>query len=115
MYGRGAAEERAVRLVDLDPQWVGAGGAGIHDRDGNPVPERHGVGLAFYCPCGCGERCYLAFANPLDGGPPKTNAGEATWERTGETFAALTVRPSIQRVGGCRWHGFITNGEIASA
>ena len=93
MHGRAAAEERAVRLVDLDPQWVGAGGAGIHDRDGNPVPERHGVGLAFYCPY----------------------AGEATWERTGETFAALTVRPSIQRVGGCRWHGFISNGEIASA
>ena len=60
-------------------------------------------------------RVFDGLGNPLDGGPPKTNVGEATWERTGETFAALTVRPSIQRVGGCRWHGFISNGEIASA
>lgn len=37
------------------------------------------------------------------------------WERTGDTFDTLTLKPSIQRVGGCAWHGFITNGEVIGA
>jgi hypothetical protein len=103
-----------MRLTDLDPCWVGAGGEGISDAQGQPVPERHGVGLGFDCPCGCGDRSYIYFSNPLDGGPPARSAGP-NWERTGDTFETLTVTPSIQRVGGCNWHGFITNGGIHRA
>ena len=104
-------------LIDLDPAWVGAGGEGISDQAGNPVPARHGVGLACECPCGCGSRLYVGFENPLDGGPPHVPE-HPLWKRTGETFETLTLIPSIQRhkIGedGCTWHGFITNGEAVN-
>lgn len=107
-----------VRLVDLGPRWVGAGGEGISNKDGSPVPERHGVGVSFDCPCGsCGVRCYVPFANPLDGGPPHETA-HPHWQRTGETFETLTLTPSLLRSqdkGGCGWHGFVTNGTVTSA
>lgn len=101
-----------MRLVDLSPNWVGAGGEGISDAQGNPVPERHGVGITFCCP-GCSDEahkwCFVPFSNPLDGGPQHELQG---WQRTGDTFETLTLTPSIQRLEGCKWHGFITNGEI---
>lgn len=103
-----------MRLSDLNPRWCGAGGENISDKDGNPVPARHGVGMTFDCPCGCGTRGYIPFVQPLDGGPPLE--GDAPrWSRTGETFETLTLTPSILRRrehGGCGWHGFITNGEV---
>lgn len=106
-----------MRLADLNPGWVGAGGEGIWDRNGNPVPKRDGIGVSFDCPCGaCGVRGFVAFENPLDGGPP-LHGERARWQRTGETFETLTLRPSILRShdkGGCGWHGFITNGEVRS-
>lgn len=105
-----------MRLTELGPNWVGAGGEGISDKDGNPVPARHGVGVAFDCPCGCGTHCYVPFANPLDGGPT-LQSERLGWQRTGETFETLTLTPSILRSkehGGCGWHGFVTNGEVIS-
>lgn len=111
-----------MKLTDLDPNWVGAGGPGIYANEemyrlGIHQPERHGVGLVFDCPCGCGERRYVPFNNPLDGGPRfnDTPAGRPFWDRTGETFETLTLTPSIlasKDHGGCGWHGFITNGEV---
>lgn len=103
-----------MKLAERDPRWVGAGGEGI-TRNGQPVPERHGVGLMFDCPCG-GEHCWVAvnFANPLDGGPALEGCGP-NWQRTGETFETLTLTPSIlksREKGGCGWHGFVTNGEV---
>jgi hypothetical protein len=103
-----------VKLTALDPSWVGAGGPGIFNADGTPAAERHGVGITFDCPCGCTRGRYVPFTNPLDGGPPH-NDGHATWQRSGETFETLTLTPSIQVIGECGWHGFITNGEIVSA
>lgn len=102
-----------VRLNELEPHWVGAGGEGIWDKDMKPVPERHGVGISFICPCGCGTRLAIMFTNPLDGG--EAIGDRTTWQRTGETFDNLTLAPSILRVGGCAWHGFITCGEIIGA
>lgn len=110
-----------MRLADLEPQFVGAGGEGISDKDGNPVPRREGVALVFKCPCGINhdsigesDLICLHFSNPLDGGSPLERVGH-TWERTGDTFDTLTIRPSIQRLTGCRWHGFITDGEVTNA
>ena len=106
-----------MRLIDLEPNWVGAGGEGIYDKDKNPVPKRHGVAISFNCPCGRTDRdnghssrVVVMFTNPIDGGEPIRN--RTTWQRTGETFEDLTLTPSILRVGGCAWHGFITNGEV---
>lgn len=103
----------SVKLAVLNPRWVGAGGEGVSDKDGNPVPERHGVGLSFDCPCGAKcVRGYVAFRNPLDGGEPYISPNQPTWDRTGDTFETLTLKPSIQRMDNCRWHGFLTDGEM---
>ena len=105
-----------MKLTDLNPRWIGSGGEGVSDKDGDPVPERNGVAISFECPCGRGDRVCIEFNNPTDGlGPhdPTRNL----WNRTGETFETLTLTPSIQRAepAGCHWHGFITNGEIITA
>lgn len=106
-----------MKLVDLRPVWVGAGGDGITLADGSPAPERHGVGVSFDCPCGaCGTQCFVPFNNPIDGGGV-WDPTRSLWTRTGETFETLSLTPSIHRVpgkGGCGWHGFVTNGEVIS-
>lgn len=113
-----------MRLVDLNPGWVGAGGAGIWRKNPTtgelePVPGRTGVAIVFDCPCGCPNRCYVPFTNALDGGGPvgdDARRGEL-WERTGDTFETLTLTPSVHRatiLNGCGWHGHITNGEVKS-
>jgi len=101
-----------MKLTELNPRWVGAGGEGISDKDGNPVSKREGVGISFDCPCGCSPRVFVSFSNPLDGGEKLRD--RITWERTGDTFDNLTLSPSILRLGGCGWHGFVTNGEVIS-
>src|SRR5574341_406234 len=106
----------SMKLTDLDARFVGAGGEGIFKPDGSQAPERHGVGITFRCPCGCGEWGYVPFTNPLDGGPV-LQPDRPHWERTGKTVETLTLRPSILRTKppGCGWHGFVTNGEVVNA
>ena len=105
-----------MRLIDLNPRWVRAGGEGITDRDGKPVPEQRGVGISFDCLCGCGVRVYVDFDTALDGAP--TKAKSPRWHRDGITFNSLTLSPSILRAeqkGGCGWHGFVRNGHVTNA
>lgn len=103
-----------MRLVDLNSVFLSAGGAGV-TRDGEPVPERRGVGVQFDCPCGCDSPCFVPFSNPIDGGPPHDEP--RGWKRTGDTLETLTLEPSILRSKpfGCGWHGWIRNGEIVNA
>lgn len=102
-----------MRLSELKPKFLGAGGPGV-TLHGQPMPERRGLGVQFDCPCGCGAPCFVPFANPLDGGPQLEAQG---WQRTGETFETLTLTPSILRrePRGCGWHGFIRDGEVIQA
>lgn len=37
--------------------------------------------------------------------------GPGRWNQTGTGVHDLSLSPSIQLIGGCNWHGFITNGE----
>lgn len=107
-----------MRLAELNPEFLGNGGDGVTEiATGKPVPWREGVALAFDCPCGDGRRVCLMLRNPLDGGPPIAGYEGHNWQRTGDAFETLTLTPSIQRAdqNGCRWHGFITNGEIVNA
>lgn len=105
-----------MKLIELHPQWMNAGGEGIFDANGNPASERVGVGILLNCPCGNSDeshQLYVPFANPLDGGPPIETGKNNGWQQTGETFDTLTLTPSILRSRqNCVWHGFITNGEI---
>lgn len=102
-----------LKLVDLNPEWVGSGGECVRNADGSPVPRREAVGIHFDCPCGCPHPVFVPFANPADGlGPTTPGHG---WQRIGETFDSLTLTPSIQRVSPCAgWHGFVTNGEVTT-
>lgn len=104
-----------MRLVDLHPQFLSSGGEGITRSDtGEPIPKTEGVGIMFDCPCGNFEeehRCYVPFSNPIGPGPGRDESGRG-WQRTGDTFETLTLTPSIYRINGCGWHGFITNGVV---
>ncbi len=103
-----------IKLTSLNPKWVGYGGERVTNADGSAIPERHGVGLSFLCPClgKCGQRVYLSFENPLDDKGPIANDGRDIWIRTGDTFENLTLTPSIQRRASCSWHGYLTRGYL---
>lgn len=102
-----------MRLVELKPEFLGYGGEGVSDKNGDSVPRREGIGVIFDCPCGNHEeehRCYIPFANPIDGGPSVEPRG---WQRTGADLETMSLTPSILRSidkGGCGWHGFLRNG-----
>jgi hypothetical protein len=108
-----------MKLTDLHPQFIGAGGPGIYNADMTPATPRTGIGLMFDCPkCPAypaehederHERHFIQFANPLDGGPP-FEANRPMWTRVGDTFETLQLSPSIlsdPAKGGCGWHGYI--------
>lgn len=107
--------EKPEPLRKYNPRWMGAGGSGIFDAQGNPVPEREGIGIIFDCPCGNPDDIVaVEFDPPLDGKPPHRKDGHV-WKRTGDTFDTLTLHPSILRVGGCEWHGWVRNGLVVRA
>ena len=89
-----------MKLIDLNPRFVGAGGAGVQNKEGNPSPVREGIGMSFDCPCGCDIRTFLLFTNPIDGGQ-KFGDRQTSWERTGDSFESMTLRPSILRTCAC--------------
>lgn len=82
---------------------------------------RFGTALMLDCPCGCGCKIVVPFKNPLDGGapdPPDAWGDKLTdrWERIGEQFETLTLRPSVHVKNSddkTHWHGFITDGVVA--
>jgi hypothetical protein len=100
-----------VKLAAANPKWLGT------------VSGREGVGVSFDCPC---ARCHnrddrqrinVYIDPPFDGGAPISPA----WERSGDTFDSLTLKPSIiLRIGDGKggmvehWHGFVTAGELRS-
>lgn len=55
------------------------------------------------CP-GCGDRSAMAVYS----GVPKPPS--PSWEISGEGDK-ITLKPSINCVGCCKWHGWLTNGE----
>ncbi len=57
--------------------------------------------LWFTCPCGCGRLHCI---------PAKRNGNTYGWDFAG-TAEVPTLTPSIQITTGCRWHGFLTNGQ----
>ena len=91
-----------MKLTDLNPTWFDSAG----------TPKRLGVGMMFDCPCGkCGDRTHVNFNNPLDGGPAVAKF-PPRWSREGDTFETLTLHPSVHRIGGRGWHGWLKNGEF---
>jgi len=106
-----------MKLTDLNPKFVGAGGEGVSrvvDGVWVPFERREGVGLQFDCPCGCGDRCFVYFKEPIDGKGDYETHGAPSWDRKGDDFETMTLHPSILRTDpkGCCWHGFVREGII---
>lgn len=59
--------------------------------------------LMFTCPCGCGKMGGLTIDRP----------GTHGWVWNGDRVNP-TFTPSILQTNGCRWHGYLTNGEFIS-
>jgi hypothetical protein len=63
------------------------------------VPHAIPDGMAFVCPCGCGREGWLPFK-------PEPSP---SWNWNGNSLHP-TLTPSVQQVGGCRWHGWLEAG-----
>jgi hypothetical protein len=84
-------------LQELNPLWTGL------------LRPDSGEGLTFDCPnCGAHHRLCAYFSNPLDG-KEAAPWQKPTWERIGDDFDVLTVKPSIEYP--C-FHGWIENGRV---
>ncbi len=67
------------------------------------VPEGTACGLLFRCPCGCGSKGSLQLDTEF------ADRSEPTWTWNGNRERP-TLTPSIHRVRGCGWHGYLTDG-----
>lgn len=75
-------------------------------------------GIRFICPL-CyakgGHSVSITFINRgvRDDHGSQSEEGPSRWQVTGTNFEDLSTQPSIHLIGGCGWHGYITNGEAA--
>lgn len=68
----------------------------------------YGREFAFNCPCGCGDVVSLPIVSK------KVAPNDGTWEWDGNRESP-TLSPSIRRLMGCKFHGWIRNGVWSSA
>ena len=112
-----------MKLIELDPVWVQHG----QDEDGRQImrtvsslPEADGI--CFLCP-----KCYVANAGPVgthsvicwfeDRVADDVQPGPGRWKPQGTSFDDLSFvtgkkSHSVLLLGGCAWHGFVTNGAV---
>lgn len=65
-------------------------------------------------PDGGGHYMEVTFADrgvAEDQGCHNTEGKPTRWQVSGTGLENLSTQPSIQLIGGCAWHGYITNGE----
>jgi hypothetical protein len=65
--------------------------------------------LMFVCPCGCESIAGVAVGKDMD----DRGGNHPVWQWNGDREKP-TITPSIQLVGGCCWHGFLTDGVFKS-
>ncbi len=99
-----------MKLTELGPRWVG-----IHNWSSDSIFR---IGLSFRSPL-TGQRLAVLFKPAIDpdGLMAKYGWGDffpeaRKWDRTGDTFEALTLSPSLDFSAHGDWHGFIKNGEL---
>jgi hypothetical protein len=105
-----------VKLTDLDPFFLRFN----IDAQGNESHQRFSAltvaqGVMFYCP-----KCYdkpnehrlIVWFNHRDVSPFAQPANR--WEFSGNDFSDLTLSPSVDVTEGCRWHGFVINGQMTN-
>jgi|SRR5580693_4926360 hypothetical protein len=108
-----------MQLSDLKPKWITEarddGSARWTKDDENGLSAQAIVFLCRKCfaenhgPVGT-HSIIVPFANR--GVPDGYMPSMPRWNAVGATFDTLSLTPSILLIGGCGWHGFITNGEV---
>lgn len=110
-------------LIDCKPRWI--------TLVGWSAPEPFYIGVSFLCPhCPPDapehgphrrQRLVSLFWPPIDPGnwlprilTPQNQKTHAHTRVSGETFATLTLTPSIGYESIGHWHGHITNGRMES-
>jgi hypothetical protein len=112
-----------VRLIELKPRWVGINPANPDKHyvlpGGQVAPSPIHIGVSFICPHCLDQRLAVLFHPIIDpdgwavkNGWALPDATNKRWQRTGDTFNTLTLKPSIDCSGSKHWHGFVTNGEV---
>lgn len=113
-------DQRKVYLVGDGRTWDEAGRptkevTGPREYLCNVDTLQEAQGIMFLCPKCFRDnngpvgthRCPLPFAGR--GVDPAKNQ----WNVTGSGYADLSTTPSYLIVGGCSWHGYITNGQVS--
>lgn len=110
-----------MRLQELEPQFRRFSA----NDDGRSVYEHveslaDAQGVLFLCPA-----CFRMNGGPtgthsvlvwFDGrGVPPEAMPSPRWRVSGSGYDDLTLAPSIFLQSGCRWHGFITAGQVIGA
>jgi Family of unknown function (DUF6527) len=73
----------------------------VHEGEDSQGKKRVWRSLYYMCPGGCAQIGHINVVTP-DG-----HTDGWTWNGNLE---APTLSPSIQMLGGCRWHGYLKNG-----
>ncbi len=106
-----------MRLTELEPQFYRHE---LRPQDGRvveyniPVTElAFAQGLGFICPaCKDTNGHYMKCWFSGRGVPDAVTPAPGRWEVSGTGYHDLSLSPSILIIGGCGWHGYITNGEV---
>lgn len=102
-----------MRLIALDPEWVADGPR----RSDGDLTISIAQGILFDCPL-CGRHSILAWFRDR-GVADDESPGPGRWTPTGTDFHDLTLTPSInldvKPDSACKWHGWVTNGEVTNA
>ncbi len=115
-----------LRLTELEPSFRVITKI---DEDGNLREHREGSfeeahGVLFLCP-----KCFIANGGPVGthgvicwsssrGVPETIQPGPGRWKLEGSSLDDLTLgcepgkSRSVALLGGCAWHGHVTNGEV---
>jgi hypothetical protein len=122
-----------MRLTQLDPQFVTYEDTGEHKYIHHVKTLAEAQGIMFLCP-----RCFVAngYTNVgthqvlcwsrSAGASEHADPRPGRWQMVGTNFSDLTLNGdllgmpgqgsrSIQLLGGCNWHGYITDGEVTDA
>jgi hypothetical protein len=68
------------------------------------------LSMFFECPCGCGGHSVIRIHRSGTPKPENKRDGSGpSWEWNGSTTSP-TLQPSIRDMGGCFFHGHLTNG-----
>jgi len=108
-----------MRLVDLEPTFLKVLGDGSHRM---AVPFSEADGIMFLCPL-CfetnggrtGTHMVICWRPRV---PQTVSPVPGRWEFEGAGFDDLTLvagSSSILLMSGCRWHGYVRNGEVTNA